>query len=337
MKADYNNPDRISGSAAGVHVLEGIPSGPTPSVTICIPSFKRPVGLRRLLEKIALIEYRGPLKIIVVDNDAALQEGRRVVDELREEFPYPLRALIEERPGHTYAYNLAFRTAVTEPGASDLVAVLDDDEYPSADWLTRLVDVLIRFDAGIAGGPVMPVFEDPGHWIAKTDLFNPLRYPTGPVSAIYGAGNMLVRRDILARYLDEPFANELAFTGGSDISFFYRCRSDGVSFAWADDAIVFETVPVSRMSVSWLLRRAIRAGMDLGRVGRENDKGLRAVSIRLAKGPGLAAVSLARLPIALAYGKARTVRTLMDLGRGVGRIASEFEIRYEEYRSKHGN
>ena len=52
---------------------------------------------------------------------------------------------------------------------------------------------------------------------------------------IYGAGSMLVRRDVLERYLDEPFSHEFAFTGGSDLEFFTRCRRDGQSFAWADD------------------------------------------------------------------------------------------------------
>ena len=43
---------------------------------------------------------------------------------------------------------------------------------------------------------------------------------------IYGAGSMLVRRDVLERYLDEPFSHEFAFTGGSDLEFFTRCRRD---------------------------------------------------------------------------------------------------------------
>jgi succinoglycan biosynthesis protein ExoM len=324
-------------SVATDHANASAPKQASPSVTICIPSFKRPLGLRRLLNGIAKLEYDGSIQVLVVDNDAELQEGRNVVDELALGYPYPIRALVEERPGHTYAYNLAFNVAATEPNASDLIAVLDDDECPAPAWLGHLVASLVRYDAGIAGGPVLPVFEDSDHWLAKTDLFDPLRYPTGPVPTIYGAGNMLIRRDILRRYLDEPFDNRLAFTGGSDIGFFYRCRSDGVRFAWADDAIVLETVPVTRMSVAWLLRRAMRSGMDLGRVARENEKGLKALSMRVAKGPALAAVSLARLPAAAFFGRARAMRALIDLSRGVGRIANEFDLKYSEYRKKHGS
>ena len=44
---------------------------------------------------------------------------------------------------------------------------------------------------------------------------------------IYGVGSMLIRRRVLECYLDQPFSHDFAFTGGSDLEFFTRCRRDG--------------------------------------------------------------------------------------------------------------
>jgi hypothetical protein len=73
---------------------------------------------------------------------------------------------------------------------------------------------------------------------------------------IYCAGRMLIRRSVLEDYLDEPFSHAFAFTGGSDLKFFTRCRRDGRFFAWADSAFALETTPPERTCVSWLPRVA---------------------------------------------------------------------------------
>ena len=87
--------------------------------------------------------------------------------------------------------------------------MLDDDEYPDPNWLTEMVRVALHYDVDIVGGPVFPVFEHPDHWLAKSGLYAPKRYATGPVSMIYGTGNMLIRRTTLEQYLDEPFLHDL--------------------------------------------------------------------------------------------------------------------------------
>lgn len=177
--------------------------------------------------------------MIVVDNDADQRAGEAVVRAMSPQFPFPLTCIVEPRRGQTYAYNTAFAAACRMTG-TDYIAVLDDDEYPAPSWLTEMIATAIRYEADIVGGPVFPVFEYPGHWLAKSGLYAPRRYVTGPIEMIYGAGSMLIRRDVLTHYLDEPFTHAFAFTGGSDYEFFTRCRRDGRSFAWADEAHVFD-------------------------------------------------------------------------------------------------
>lgn len=304
---------------------------PWPAVNLCIPTFRRPDGLRKLLSHIAATDYQGHLHVIVVENDADGLAGKSVVDEVVTGFRFPLTCLVEPRRGQTYAYNAAFAAACrTEP--ADYVAVLDDDEYPSPAWLTELVKVAVNCDVDIVGGPVFPVFDCPEHWLARGQLYEPFRYQTGPVAMIYGAGNMLIKRTTLAQYLDEPFSHAFAFTGGSDLDFFRRCAHDGRRFAWADDSTVYEAVPASRMTVSWLLLRAFRIGTDNTRVDRAIADSRIDAAVRWIKGCGLVAKGLAVLPFAAFRGRPAMVAGLKVAARGAGRLAAEFNIRYEEYR-----
>jgi glycosyltransferase involved in cell wall biosynthesis len=41
-----------------------------PSVIICVPTFRRPAGLRKLLTHIERLNYPGKVSIVVVDNDS---------------------------------------------------------------------------------------------------------------------------------------------------------------------------------------------------------------------------------------------------------------------------
>lgn len=303
-----------------------------PHVFVCVPTFRRPDGLRKLLTHLERSTYAGMIEVIVVDNDTENRAGAAVVDEMSSAYRFPLSYFYEPRRGHTYAYNRAFVTACRAVPPPDYVAVLDDDEYPHANWLSELIRVVKTYDADIVGGPVFPVFENPEHWLARSGLYTPTRYKTGPVSMIYGAGNMLIRRGVLEHYLDEPFDHAFAFTGGSDCDFFWRCRRDARTFAWADRAHVFETTPRSRMTVGYLLRRRFRTGTEATRIDRKLAGGIDGRLRRWCKALGLIGTGTLSLPFTVLGGRRGVVRSLMWTARGAGRIAAEFGMSYEEYR-----
>jgi glycosyltransferase involved in cell wall biosynthesis len=240
-----------------------------PHVCLCIPTFRRPDGLRKLLSHVAELNFAGKLDVIVVDNDAEMRDGVVIVEQFATRFPFPLTCIIEPNRGQTYAYNRAFSEACRATPSPDYVAVLDDDEFPDPSWLAEMIRVALDYRADIVGGPVFPVFDQPNHWLAQSGFYAPVRHDTGPVPMVYGAGSMLIRRDILAQYLDEPFSHAFAFTGGSDYDFFWRCRVDGRSFAWADNATVFETTPPARTTIGYLLRRKFRNGSEATRLERK--------------------------------------------------------------------
>ena len=53
----------------------------TGSVVLCIPTFRRPHGLARLLDHVARFNCPGPLSVLVVDNDAAVVAAMRALLE----------------------------------------------------------------------------------------------------------------------------------------------------------------------------------------------------------------------------------------------------------------
>ncbi len=303
-----------------------------PSVCLCVPTFRRPDGLRRLLSRVAQLDYAGPLHVIVIDNDAGGCAGAEVVAGLSPSFRFPLVCELEPCRGQTYAYNRAFALACRATPAFDYIAVLDDDEYPDADWLAQLIAVASEHDADIVGGPVLPDFDEPDHWLAGSGIFAPTRYASGPVPMIYGAGNMLIRRDVLQQYLNEVFHHDFAFTGGSDEEFFWRCRRDGRRFAWADEALVFETVPRSRTTIGYVLKRKFRIGTGATRIERRLGRDAAGALRSWCKGFGLLGIGILSLPVAACAGRPAIVHSLSRTARGAGRIAAEFGILYEEYR-----
>ncbi len=305
---------------------------PAPHVCLCVPTFRRPGGLRKLLAHVERLTYAGPIHVVVVDNDAEARAGAAIVEQLSRAFRLPLTCIVEPRRGQTYAYNRAFVNACRAVPNPDYVAVLDDDEYPDPNWLSEMIRVALEYDVDIVGGPVFPVFDTPDHWLAKSGFYAPIRYATGAVSMIYGAGNMLIRRSVLEQYLDEPFLHAFAFTGGSDFEFFWRCRRDGRSFAWADEARVFETMPRSRTTVGYLLRRKFRNGTEATRLERKFLGTVAGALRRWYTGFGLLGLGILSLPLAALRGRRAIMASLIRAARGAGRIAAEFDLHYEQYR-----
>jgi len=303
-----------------------------PFVCLCVPTFHRPAGLRKLLLHVNRLDYPGRLMVIVVDNDVDQRAGAAVVQDMSSTLCYPLKCVVEPRRGQTFAYNRAFLEACRTQPPCDYVAVLDDDEFPEPGWLTELMKIALQHWADITGGPVFPIFEEPNHWLAKSGLFGPARYPTGRVPMIYGSGNMMIRRDILDQYLDEPFLNELAFVGGSDQDFFWRCRRDGRSFAWADNARVYEATPSARLSIRFMLRRRFRNGTEATLLERKGLGSAIGAPMRWLKGLALLTAGIVSLPICALGGRRSMMTSLIWAARGAGRIAAEFNFYDEQYR-----
>src|SRR5690554_6073940 len=106
-------------------------------VGICIGTYKRPNGLRRLLSKINELEFLNEFKnleviIIVVDNDAQ-KSSLKVVNSLKDQLKWPLIYDIEPKRGIPCVRNKAVKIAIKNH--VDYIVFIDDDEVPEKYWL----------------------------------------------------------------------------------------------------------------------------------------------------------------------------------------------------------
>jgi glycosyltransferase involved in cell wall biosynthesis len=230
----------------------------TDLVSICICTYKRPLPLDNLLRRLDSqnVDNAFRYEVVVVDND-------------RERSSESIVRNFADRTGVETAYDcepernisLARNRAVSN-ASGNIVALIDDDEWPVDDWLLRLYRTMKENGADGVLGPVVPQFP-PGApaWLQESRfLHRPRRSTHARVSARDArTGNVMLQRSIFADH-DPWFDPALGRTGGEDTEFFSRLFGRGAALVWCDEAVVFETVPSERWTTSFHLRRALRSG-----------------------------------------------------------------------------
>ena len=232
-------------------------SKPTPLISVCVCTFRRPTQLQLLLECLDRQVTKDLFRFstVVVDNDAG-ETARNVVESLAKQSTQPIVYKVEPRQNIAIARNTSVAMVTGE-----LVAFVDDDEEPSSDWLYKLYEVLTKYAADGVLGPVFPRFDQGApKWAVKGQVFQRPNFKTGDRIhwSITGTGNVLIKREVL-KELDGPFNPQFG-TGGEDTDFFRRSMSRGRVFVWSADAVCHERVPPERARVTFQLRRALLRG-----------------------------------------------------------------------------
>lgn len=166
------------------------------SISVCICTCRRPQWLRQTLESLRQNPASSKLiEIIIVDNDP---EGgaRDVVASFDFGAGTSLRYYQESARNISLARNRAVKEA-----AGRWLAMIDDDEFASEDWLENLMRAAADYDADVVFGPVLPVFEErTPAWIIEGGFFERPRSATGTRVDWHEArtGNALIRRELVS-------------------------------------------------------------------------------------------------------------------------------------------
>lgn len=242
---------------------------PLSHISVCICTFKRAELLVKLLHTLESQESHGlfTFDVVVADNDC-MRSAREVVARFSSLSSLSVTYCTEDEQNIARARNKALAHA-----KGDLVAFIDDDEFPEEDWLCELFKTRQSYQAEGVLGPVKPHFEhEPPSWVTKGKFFDRPTHPTGHKVAWPKArsGNVLFKRDIL-NGVETPFRLEFA-TAGEDVDFFRRMMEKGCSFVWCNEAAVRELVPPSRCTRRYLLRRALLRGSNFPKQPRDRVK-----------------------------------------------------------------
>jgi succinoglycan biosynthesis protein ExoM len=304
-------------------------------VAICIPSFRRPQGLERLLRALEKLETSAAVTVIVADNDAEAHEAFDLCARIAPFYRWPLDGFIAADRGIAQARNALTERMLTKTTAQ-FVAMLDDDEWPEPGWLDAFLRVQSETGADALHGAVMPVFEArPRPSIAECDGMASQRGTTGPCAMITSTANVFLSRACFEDMPKPCFDPAFGLSGGEDRDFFTRLHAQNRRFAYADEAMVCAYVPASRATLAWALRRAYRVGNSDMRVFLKYRPGAGATLRECVKIAGAFAAAPV-LSVALAARPARRALGLWKCFRAAGKLAALFGHRYDEYSVIHG-
>jgi succinoglycan biosynthesis protein ExoM len=295
-------------------------------VVLCIPTFKRPKMLARLLDAVAQLQTAADLSVIVADNDAENHAGLDLCNQMRG-YRWPLRAVIAQKRGIAQVRNVLIEEALKT--SCDFVAMIDDDEWPEPGWLDAFLAGAHQTRADVLQGSIL--FGKAG----AADGHGDIRRPTGPIAMLQGAGNLLIRRAVLEEIEAPWFDPAFALSGGEDREFFVRLSHGGRRFAWVDEARAHGDIPETRTGLFWLLAHAYSVGNSDMLVLLKYRPGPLRLALELIK--ILAALLLSPLAAAILVASPnRRALALQKLLRACGKLSALAGRRYNEYAVVHG-
>jgi succinoglycan biosynthesis protein ExoM len=286
-------------------------------ISVCVSTFRRNELLERLLKKLALQETQSlfTFSVVVVDNDAAGPAGETVM-RLGAELGLDVVYGVEPERSIPAARNRAISLA-----RGNYIATIDDDEYPTRQWLLHLYKTINSCKSDGALGPVLPYFEKkPPKWVLKGQFFDRPLHFTGYILNWKNTrtGNSLLKKELFEES-DLPFDPAFA-SGGEDRDFFRRKIEEGHVFVWCNEAPVFEFVPATRWKRAVLVKRGLLRGkMAL------NDKERSRLS-SILKSAAAITLYAGCLPLAFIIGHHVFMKYLIKAVDHLGKIAAFFGI-----------
>lgn len=228
-------------------------------INICIPTYKRPEMLKKLILSIIGCNIDKSLildiHIIIVDNDID-KSAELVIKELKEKLytKYKISYSNYSIKGLSNVRNELIKRAIEEK--PDFIVFVDDDEFVTPRWLNELVTTIIINNGDMARGPVIPKFDKKikthiSYWFSRPFYSNNAKIKT------IAAGNLIINLKSFLKY-DIWFDSRFNDSGSEDSYFGEELIKKGATIYWASDAIAYEFIPEERSNLQWLLNRRFR-------------------------------------------------------------------------------
>lgn len=287
-------------------------------VSVIIPTFRRPDGLRRAADSI--LAQANPcglsIELIIVDNDpdgSAMAQGQAI----SKEAAVPVKVVHMPSPGVANARNAGLAAS-----SGELIAFLDDDEEAPVTWLCELVGSLRFYDADVVFGPVRTRLPD--SVTVHREYYSQFFARSGPeesghIDHYHGCGNSLIRREALPS--DQPFDAARNDIGGEDDLLFAQMQAKGAVFAWSAEAWVWEDPLTHRASLNYTLKRAFAYGQGPSAAcASSRPVNLPGLVFWMCVGAAQAVVYGSAAAVLWAVGAPQRARMLDKAVRGLGKV-----------------
>ncbi len=299
-------------------------------ISVCIATYCRTERLAALLDDLVRQELL-PDEVVVVDNDAA-GSARPVVEERRAR-GCSFALIYEIQPERNIAMT---RNRTVHLTHGEWLAFVDDDERAPAQWLCLLLAAADRYQADGVLAPVEPqVPPSTPAWIRNGKFYDWPHLPSGTVVPPKNLrfGNVLLRGQPL-RAEPGPFDVSFGLSTGEDQELLMRLIAKGAKIVWCDEAIVIEPIEAKRLSLRWLLQRALSGGQHFARLsiqGRHGKVGLISRALMILRWLGQLSMALILAALSWPAGRHRAVAWLIKASANVGKLSVFLGWRYGEY------
>lgn len=240
------------------------------TLSIVIPSYKRPKLLKRLLSSISAAKHPSSLlEILVVENGS--QDGAESICNQwnnNSDNKIPIQYLYSDFANVSNARNIGITNT-----KADFVIFFDDDVRCG-------LDTLLAYDFAIQkhgfsyfyGGPLNIDYEKPPlEWLVKYLPWSAQGLKLEDKETIYTkpkflGGNHAVSKKSLLKLggYDSYSTTEGAGPGGEEVRLQEKLIKEDILGVYLPEALVWHYVPESRCSINWALKRHYRLGLTHG-------------------------------------------------------------------------
>jgi len=300
------------------------------NISICIPTYKRPLMLSKLVLSILACNLNRSLirdiYIIIIDNDID-KTAEKIASELNDKTSAPYKFYYYQFPlkGLANVRNELIRNAFLVN--ADFIVFIDDDEYVTNEWLNELVKTIISTEADAVRGPVLAKIDQK---VSKNISIWFKREKYADNSQIYSltTGNLILNCASLQRYnvwFDQRFNN----SGSEDCYFGLQLIKKGATIYWADKAVTYEQIPNNRATLNWLIKRKYRVASTFTYILK-----LEKQYFKLLKKLVISIFYLASgiIGLIILFPFKERYWGILKMSEGVGAIAGLMSIRYKEYK-----
>lgn len=302
-------------------------------ITIGIITFKRPQGLKKLLNSLAKQETDKSISIIVVDNDKK-NEAKIITESLGEKYPIDINVFTESIRGVVAARNKVIVEFLKTD--SEALIFIDDDEWPvNSNWIEKLVETQEAFAADAVCSDVNIIPEtNQIDWVQNVLL----RSRDKRVSLIkdFFTGNLLLMRKVLED-INPAFDERFATTGSEDLHFSIKFNHLDYKAYYTPEAPLQEIFYTSQANLKWFFLRGYRTGESSTRANIYEGKFPSVHMYILYKFFGRLIKALYTIGKSLIFlNKGYLARGLFYVGSTLGTPAGFFDLKYNEYNTVHG-
>ncbi|WP_054199116.1 glycosyltransferase family 2 protein [Clostridium baratii] len=293
-------------------------------IGIFIPTCNRVEMLNKLIDKLLSNDFikssNNNIYIYIIDNDK-LETAKEMVEGYKKDNIF---YFVEPNKGYASVRNKCLEVARDEE--CKYIAFIDDDEYPSSNWLESMYNRIIKENNDAVIGPVYAIIDNNApKWIKK----NKYKFNRCDEKARYSGNIMLNMKSIEKIYFDNNFDKY----GGEDVNFFNLMNKKGKNnIVLEKKAVVYEYMPLYRTKIKWFLRRALNSGISDAISEKSHKRFVNLVKI-LIKGLYNIIYGVLLSIITIFMNKDKKRISYSTFFKGIGRIYGLFFIHYDKFKN----